>query len=184
MRLPWQAGEGREERPCEALPLSSRSTGKRARHPVGIARNDLEICPRRLVRLGSPLLPIAQRTERNMVACREFLLCQPERPPQRLHARHTPRLCQFFRRHRPCVRIGHGGSVDFLLRHRPHRCLRQRPLGSVVKYFNSGSVRTNSRDSSCLAHVALPGGLKSLVCALRGPCRSRAEGRHRTCQAH
>ncbi len=40
----------------------------------GIARNDGEVSPCRLVRFRSALFPVPQGAERDVVACREFLL--------------------------------------------------------------------------------------------------------------
>ena len=47
---------------------------KRLRYALGIAGDDSQIGPARLVGFAAPLLPIAQRTDRNRVAGREFLL--------------------------------------------------------------------------------------------------------------
>src|SRR5260370_22576010 len=51
-------------------------------HNLRLARNDCEVGARGGVRLAAALFPIAQRTYRNMVARREFLLRKAERASQ------------------------------------------------------------------------------------------------------
>jgi hypothetical protein len=71
---PPNAGQRRAELP--------RLSFQGALHPLRIASDDFEIGSGRLIRLGAPLLPVAQRAERNMITRGKRFLSEAERTPQ------------------------------------------------------------------------------------------------------
>src|SRR5271155_716655 len=72
------------------IALHSRLILQESRHPLRIARDDVQIGFGRLVGLATSLLPVAQRADRDVVARREFFLGQMERAPYHSSLRHAP----------------------------------------------------------------------------------------------
>jgi hypothetical protein len=84
----------------------------------GVAGDGSQIGTRRLIRLLSSLLPVAQGAKRYLIARREFFLGEPERPTLCPSARDRPHSGQPLIRQRLCISIGEGRGHDLRIRHR------------------------------------------------------------------
>ena len=74
-----RAGEGRQPFSRSDLPVLCQGL-ERLAHNLRLVGDHLQIGPRGLVGLGTALLPIAQRADRNAEDIGELFLGQPERP--------------------------------------------------------------------------------------------------------
>src|ERR1051326_2224474 len=102
-----------------ALTVYSSGLGiQHARHAFRVTRNDRQIGPCRLIGFATPLFPVAQRAERDVIACRKFLLRQAQRAPKGLDARHAFHADKVFFRQWPSIGIGHSRGFNFLIAHR------------------------------------------------------------------
>ena len=133
---------------------------KISKHSFWIASDDSKICPGGLVRLRTSLLPIPERSDRNMVSRCKFFLGQTERATQGFDPGDTLRRRQLLWRHRARVRIGRRRCRDFRFTHGTHGRLGERSLMPAVERLDDRAVRSNSRGNSGPVHVAPPVGLK------------------------
>src|SRR5882762_7686884 len=111
---------------------------------LGIARDDFEIGSRWLIGFCPALLPITQRTNRNVITGREFFLSESQGATEGLHPWHSLGLAQLLRGHRTCVRISICGGSNLSLCHPAHRYFGKRLLVAVPQHLDDFAVSSNS----------------------------------------
>ncbi len=79
---------------------------------VGIARNECQISPGRLVRFGAALFPVTQRADWNMIAGGKFLLRQFQCTPYDFRLRCPPHPLEIASRKRLGIGIRAGRPID------------------------------------------------------------------------
>src|ERR1700728_1420989 len=91
---------------------------ERFTYSLRVAGDDGQVGARRLIRRYAALLPIAQRTNRNVIARREVFLADAKRAPNDFHLRRALHAAQIGRRQAPVV----AGRAEMI---------RKRPLLSL-----------------------------------------------------
>ena len=125
-------------------------------HAFGIMGDHGQVGAGRLVGLATPLLPVAEGSQRNVVAQSKFLLGQGESAAQRSGARHAARGGHLPGRHRPGVGVRKGSCGYPGLGHRSDWRVWKRDLGTVGPDLHDCAVIANFRGNSCLTHAFPP----------------------------
>jgi hypothetical protein len=139
-------------------PLAGGVSPEKFRYFLRGASDNGKKSPGGLVRLSPALFPIPERSQRNMIARREFFLGQPQGAAEGLHPRHGPELRLPCGRQRRVIGITRGRGLDVGLTHRRDRGNVQNLFLAVRLALHKLAITLHSRGSSCLSHASLPCG--------------------------
>src|SRR6266446_2683982 len=122
---------------------------------LGIVRNDRKISAGRLIRFTTPLFPIAQCAQGNVIAGGKFLLGQSEGTAQSLNAWYPLHAGEVGLCKRLGVGITQSGCCDRLVTQRRGWLHHYFFLGAIRVDPYQGAVTLHSDESRCLAHGVL-----------------------------